>query len=118
MLHSRDIDLSIDAIAALNQILGIMTDHVLSGENNRWNVERLIELEVRLGAHARTDETVRVTLGIDDAALLLDGMAYTEVASADFSWFEMVRWTSDFVTAELRAHWSEAEWQSHLADGG
>jgi hypothetical protein len=23
----------------------------------------------------------------------------------------MVRWTADFVTAELRSHWTEAEWR-------
>jgi hypothetical protein len=22
----------------------------------------------------------------------------------------MVRWTSDFVTSELRSHWTDAEW--------
>jgi hypothetical protein len=24
----------------------------------------------------------------------------------------MVRWTTDFVTAELRQHWTDEEWQS------
>ena len=39
-------------------------------------------------------------------------MAFTEIASAEFEWAEMVRWTSDFVTAELRQHWSDDEWRS------
>ena len=59
--------------------------------------------------------TTTVTIGIDDAALLLDGMAFTEMASVDFPWFDMVRWTSDFVTAELRPHWSEDAWQTFAA---
>jgi hypothetical protein len=49
-------------------------------------------------------------------ALLLDGMAFTEIASADLPWIEMVRWTSDFVTSELRSHWTEAEWLTVAAD--
>ena len=53
-----------------------------------------------------------VTIGIDDAALLLDGMAFTEVASAELPWVEMVRWTSDFITAELRQHWTDDEWRA------
>ena len=48
-------------------------------------------------------------------ALLLDGMASTEMASVDLPWFDMVRWTSDFVTAELRPHWSEDDWQTYTA---
>ena len=62
------------------------------------------------------DDTSTVTLGIDDAALLLDGMAFTEIASADLPWIDMVRWTSDFVTSELRSHWSDAEWLEFSAD--
>ncbi len=48
---------------------------------------------------------------IRDAALLLDGMAFTEAASADFPWIEMVRWTTDFVTSELRRHWTDEQWR-------
>jgi hypothetical protein len=29
----------------------------------------------------------------------------------------MVRWTSDFVTEELRQHWTDDEWRSFTADG-
>lgn len=38
-----------------------------------------------------------VLLGIDDAALLLDVMAFTGVMSVEFPFFEMVHSTSDFV---------------------
>lgn len=101
---------------ALGQILGIMSDQVMSGAVDRWSVERLMEIELRLGVVPGSsdidlvDGDVTVTLGIDDAALLLDGMAFTEIASADLPWIDMVRWTSDFVTSELRRHWTEAEW--------
>ena len=124
----RSIELEPDARLALGQIIGIMTDQVMSGSVTRWDLERLMELELRLGlvpgglgvedlADA-TSETLTLTLGIDDAALLLDGMAFTEVASADLPWIEMVRWTSDFVTTELRSHWTHAEWLQLSADAG
>ena len=107
---------------ALGQILGIMSDQAMSGAATRWDVERLLELEVRLGvvpgvAEADPpDEMPTVTLGIDDAALFLDGMAFTEIASADLPWIDMVRWTSDFVTAELRSHWTDDEWLQLATD--
>jgi hypothetical protein len=115
----KQIELEPDARLALGEILGIMSDQAMSGEPSRWDLERLIEVEVRLGVAPEAtgvadigdiDVPATVTLGIDDAALLLDGMAFTEAASADLPWIDMVRWTADFVTAELRSHWSEADW--------
>jgi hypothetical protein len=111
---------------ALGQILGIMSDQVMSGEPTPCDLERLIELEMRLGIapglevqwleKAAAGDTLDVMLGIDDAALLLEGMAFTEIASADLPWIDMVRWTSDFVTGELRRHWTEAEWMQLAAE--
>jgi hypothetical protein len=82
-----------------------------------------MEVELRLGitlgvddAGAGSAETSLVTLGIDDAALLLDGMAYTEIASADLPWIDMVRWTADFVAGELRRHWTDGEWLAIAAE--
>lgn len=127
VLHPRDIVLGGEAIASLAQILAIMTDQVLGGEGRpRWEIERLMELEARLGVSMGVDDVLSVvaaaaadnrtvTLGIDDAALLLDGMAFTEIASAEFAWFEMVQWTADFITAELRQHWTDAEWHEFAA---
>jgi hypothetical protein len=122
----RSIELEPDARMALGQIIGIMSDQAMSGTIGRWDLERLMELEMRLGVtpggYAIDDstgtesDTLTVTLGIDDAALLLDGMAFTEIASADLPWIEMVRWTSDFVTRELRSHWSDVEWLALTAD--
>ncbi len=34
----------------------------------------------------------------------------TEMMSVDFPWFDMVRWSVDFITAELRPLWSDEEW--------
>ena len=112
----RDLKLEPEARMALGQILGIMSDQAMSGGRSRWDVERLMEIEMRLGVVPgafgpdQLDEADTVTLGIDDAALLLDGMAFTEIASADLPWIDMVRSTSVIVTGELRSHWSEAEW--------
>ena len=122
----RSIELEPDARLALGQILGIMADQAMSGAVARWDVERLMELELRLGllpgstgiADPGDDAYDTVILGIDDAALLLDGMAFTEVASADLPWIEMVRWTSDFVTGELRSHWTQSEWLQLSNDWG
>jgi hypothetical protein len=122
----RSIELEPDARLALGQIIGIMADQAMSGAVARWDLERLMELELRLGLlpggtgledHG-DDASETVILGIDDAALLLDGMAFTEVASADLPWIEMVRWTSDFVTSELRRHWTQSEWLQLSADWG
>lgn len=112
----RAVELESDARMALGTIIGIMSDQAMSGTACRWDVERLLELEVRLGIPAgvagddQFGEIPTVILGIDDVALLLEGMAFTEVASADLPWIDMVRWTSDFVTAELRRHWTDGEW--------
>jgi hypothetical protein len=123
MLLPRSFELVPEARMSLAQILGIMTDQVLSGVPTRWDVEQLMDVEIRLGIVAGLDDvgegshdTSVVTIGIDDAALLLDGMAFTEVASADLPWIEMVRWTSDFVSTELRQHWTDDEWLSIAAD--
>lgn len=122
MRFPREFELEADARMALAQILGIMSDQAMSGDHARWDVARLMEVEARLGITLGVDdvgrgpqESAQVTLGIDDAALLLDGMAYTEIASADLPWIDMVRWTSDFVSGELRRHWSDDEWLSIAA---
>ena len=86
-----------------------MLDQLLDGEDARgWSSEKILELEARLMAPG---ENEGVLLGIDDVALLLQGMAYTEVMSQEFPWIDTVRWVTDFVTEELRKHWSEEEWQ-------
>lgn len=108
MIEPREIELTADAVLALSEILGIMTDQLMEGNMlTRWDAEHVVDLQLRLN-DARVGAPVR--MGIDDAALLLDGMAFTEVMSVEFPFFEMVQWTSDFVTAELRAHWSEDQW--------
>lgn len=105
----RNVTLPPEAAMALNEIIGIMTDQLVDGNmQSRWNAEVLVELEMRL--HEAEDGSA-IQMGIDDAALLLDGMAFTEVMSVEFPFFEMVQWTSDFVTTELRSHWTEDEWR-------
>ena len=109
MKEPRLVPLEHDAVLALCQILGIMLDQLLDGEDARgWSSEKILDLEARLMARR---ENEGVLLGIDDVALLLQGMAYTEVMSQEFPWIDTVRWVTDFVTEELRKHWSEEEWQ-------
>jgi hypothetical protein len=106
----KQVSLDKEAIQALRTILGIMTDQVYTTEiMNSWNFEHIIILDQRFEDH---DPETPITLNIYDAALLIDGMAFTEVASAELPWIDMVRWTTDFVTAELRQHWTDEEWQS------
>jgi len=109
MKEPRLVPLEQDAVLALSQILGIMLDQLLDGEDARgWSSEKILDLEARLMAPG---ENEGVLLGIDDVALLLQGMAYTEVMSQEFPWIDTVRWVTDFVTEELRKHWSEEEWR-------
>lgn len=113
MIEPRRVVFEADAISALFEILGIMTDQLMDGNmTSRWDAEVIVELQMRLSG-LRDGEAVEI--GIDDAALLLDGMAFTEVMSVDFPFFEMVQWTSDFVTAELRSHWSEELWLAYVS---
>jgi len=110
MEKPRLVHLEHDAVLALSQILGIMLDQLFEGEGAYgWSSEKILDLESRLMAPG---EDEGVLLGIDDAALLLQGMAFTEVMSQEFSWIDTVRWVTDFVTEELRKHWSEEEWRS------
>jgi hypothetical protein len=98
-----------DAVLALSQILGIMLDQFFDdGDANGWDSEKIVDLESRLMAPG---EDEGVMLGIDDVALLLQGMAFTEVMSQDLPWIDSVRWVTDFVTEELRQHWTEDEWR-------
>lgn len=112
MIEPRNIVFEPDAVSALFEILNIMTDQLMEGNMvSRWDSEAVVGLQMRLSG-LREGEPVE--LGIDDVALLLDGMAFTEVMSVDFPFFEMVQWTSDFVTAELRSHWSEELWLAYV----
>lgn len=113
MLEPREISLDKEAIASLAQIVGIMTDQVqLAERHTRWNVEHLIDLDERLFAH---EDGQPIVLGIDDVALLLEGMAFTEIMSVELPWFDMVQWTSDFITSELRQHWTQEQWEQFAA---
>ena len=112
MVEPRSIVFETDAVSALFEILEIMTDQLMEGNMlSRWDGEAVLDLQMRLSG-LQAGEAVE--MGIDDAALLLDGMAFVEVMSVDFPFFEMVQWTSDFVTAELRAHWSEDLWLAYV----
>ena len=112
MINPRTIVFEPDAVSALFEILEIMTDQLMEGNMlSRWDTEAVFELQMRL---AGVGDGEPVEMGIDDAALLLDGMAFTEVMSAEFSFIEMVRWTSDFITGELRSHWTEDEWLAYV----
>ena len=109
MIEPRLVVLEHDAVLALCQILGIMLDQFFDdGDANGWDSEKIVDLESRLMAPG---EDEGVLLGIDDVALLLQGMAFTEVMSQDLPWIDSVRWVTDFVTEELRQHWTEDEWR-------
>jgi hypothetical protein len=116
MTDVRDVPFTLDAAGALRTLLGIMLDQGWSGD---WDVEHVVALDTALDALWSPDEWVAMVgpervlpLDIEDVALLLAGMAFTEVASEDLPWIEAVRWTSDFLTAQLRQHWTDDEWQA------
>jgi hypothetical protein len=113
MSTTRLVLLPPEAAMALNEIIGIMTDQLLEGNMTaRWDAEKLVELQMKLH-DAQDGEAIEID--ISEAALLLDGMAFTEVMSVEFPFFEMVQWTSDFVTGELRGYWTEDEWRAFAA---
>jgi hypothetical protein len=121
----RTFELSSDARATIAQLVGIMSDQVMDGSDAaRWDYDELMRLEHRFGVTLGVDdvgkgpsEDATVTVGMEDVALLLDGMAYTEVMSEEFPWIDMVRWTADFITTELRGHWTTDEWHEFTAAG-
>jgi hypothetical protein len=121
----RTFELSSDARAAVAQLLGIMNDQLMDGSDApRWDYDELMRLEHHFGVTTGIDdigtgpsESATVTVGMEDVALLLDGMAYTEVMSEGFAWIDMVRWTADFITTELRGHWTDGEWRAFTAAG-
>ncbi len=101
------------AAAALLEVLGIIGDNLATDDPGH-----LFDLQARIHEVWPTEELVTqegpertVELQIEDAELVIGGLAYTEVMSADLPWIEMVRWTVEFVAAELRSHWTEDEWR-------
>lgn len=112
MIEPRTIVFEPDAVSALFEILEIMTDQLMVGNMiDHWDTEAVFELQMRF-AGVGVGEPLEI--GINDAALLLDGMAFTETMSVDLPFVEMVRWTSDFITAELRSHWTEEQWLAYV----
>ncbi len=109
---TRTVTLPIEAGAAIHQTLGILDDHGRQREPVR---AALLEQRVWDGWtneewNALRGEDADIELEIEDAAILLDGLAFTEMMSADLPWFDMVRWTVDFMTEQLRSAWTDDEW--------
>lgn len=128
-----------DAASALRTILGIMSDQLVmfGGEDTgwgprSWRLDDIVRLDARI-EEAWPDESWGMTeadptgatdrhlppkdfaLHIEEAELILAGMAFTEMASAEFPWADMVRWTSDFIATEIRSLWSDEIWRSRAA---
>ena len=133
MTEPRDVMLPAEAASSIDQILGIVLDSFMGGSPTAhvgafgwgFDVEQVVELEQRLRDVWNAEELSRgegdersIELSMEDVALILHGMAFTEVMSADLPWIDMVRWTSDFVTTQLRAPWTEDEWEAFGAIGG
>ena len=133
MTEPRDVMLPAEAASSIDQILGIVLDSFMGGSPPAhvgafgwgFDVERVVDLEQRLRDVWNAEELSRgegdersIELSMEDVALILHGMAFTEVMSADLPWIDMVRWTSDFVTSQLRAPWTEDEWEAFGATGG
>jgi len=119
----RELVLPIEGYAALRTLIGILDDTVAI------DPERLEQIDDRLSAAWTPDEWAAMaplegappdralSLSIADAALLLDGLRVTEIASTGFPWFEQLVWVSDFVAGHLLGLWSDQEWLAHR-DGG
>ncbi|MDA2944147.1 MAG: hypothetical protein O2925_01680 [Actinomycetota bacterium] len=128
MTLERNVSLPAAAASSIEQIIGIMLDSFMAGGDPStgrgafaWgiDIEQVVDLEQRMRDVWSPEELSRgegpdrsIELSIEDVTLVLQGMAFTEVMSAELPWVDMVRWTSDFVTAELRQHWNDDEWSS------
>lgn len=122
----RPVELSVEAVGSIRQILGIVMDNAVEGATRwRFDLDHVQDLDERVTAGWSRDELETmsgeprvVELHIEDVDLVLHGMAFTEVMSADLPWIDMVRWTADFVTAQLRPHWTDDEWAALAATSG
>ena len=102
----------IEAGAAIRETLGILGDHersddqlrVLTLEQRVWEAWSQAEWASLQGP----DQPIEFEL--EDVAVVLEGLAFTEIMSVELPWFAMVQWTVDFMTAELRLAWTEEEW--------
>ena len=136
MSEPRTMLLARDAASALRIILGIMSDQlvVFGGEDTgwgprSWKLDEIVRLESRIdelwpdetwgmtesdpGSASDRDQPARdFEIHIEDAELILAGMAFTEMASAEFPWADMVRWTSDFISTEIRELWPDELWRA------
>lgn len=105
-----------EAVLSLLEVLGILRDHDWAGVG-AGEALRADALESRLHAmwspgewDDRRGPDRIVDFEIEDASLLLGGLSFTEMMSVDLPWIDMVRWTVDFMTEQLRPLWSEEEW--------
>lgn len=108
----RIITLPIEAGAALRETLGILEDHREAEDPYRsasLNLKLLEAWEEDEWASMKADDRP-IEFDIEDAALVLHGLAFTETMSAELPWFDMVQWTVDFIVGELRPRWTEDEW--------
>ena len=112
----REMQVSIDAAAAMRQIVGIMADHGWAGVTLDEAMRGEL-LDARLLQSWSAEEWDRmkgeermIELELEDAAMLLGGLSFTEMMSVDLPWIDLVRWSVDFIGAELRPLWTDEEW--------
>jgi hypothetical protein len=111
---SRTITLPIEAGAALRETLAILDDHQAADDPYR-----AASLNLKIFEAWNDDEWETLHAGnraidfeIDDAAMILHGLAFTETMSSELPWFDMVQWTVDFIVGELRPQWTDDEWEA------
>lgn len=113
----RTIKLPIEAGAALRETLGILDDHREAEDPYRaasLNMKLLEAWSEEEWASLSADDR-NIDFDIEDAALVLHGLAFTEQMSAELPWFDMVQWTVDFIVGELRPQWTEDEWDHYAS---
>ncbi len=112
-MFERTLHLPIEAGAAIRETLGILDDHAQSEDHMRAVLleQRVWDTWDREEWDAMAGPERPIQLEIEDAAMILQGLAFTEVMSVDLPWFAMVQWTVDFVTEQLRPSWTDDEWR-------
>lgn len=112
---TRTLMLPIEGAGALRTIIGILTDHDVPVD-----LDRMAALDQRVEMPWTDQEWTAlngpergIPLSIEDAALLLNGLEFTEVMSVEFPWFEQLVWVVEFVKEHLMALWTQQEWEAH-----
>lgn len=109
----RTLMMPAEGIIALQTITGILDDHEVP-------IDPVVADRLSRTLHEATPfstgaegEELGVELTIQEADVLLRGLAFTEAMSVELPWYDMVVHTVQFVGDALVELWTDAEWLAY-----